>query len=190
MADLPIPLRVTCFADVLTLPAVPVDDWQLLPTDPGLYFAIIDMREVAYVGMSQRNLRGRWMGHERCQELKALGAVSVAYVPWPDSPELWQAERDAIQALDPNLNTQFSPTAQRRVNVFEPPSGETMMTLEGAAEYLGVSHMGVYRYIRTKQLARRLFGRELVLYKSELEALVRRRPGRPKRTPADPTATG
>lgn len=168
--------------DVLALPSVPERDWRLLPGGPGLYFAVANQEEVAYIGMSQMSLRGRWIDHDKRRELRELGDVHVAYVCCDDIGVLWIAERDAIRAMAPRLNAQYLPGRSRALSL-KIPGSELLLTVEGAAEYLTVSHMTVHRYIRHGRLPKRFFGRELVLFKSDLDNFERRPAGRPRKQP-------
>jgi excisionase family DNA binding protein len=61
---------------------------------------------------------------------------------------------------------------------------ETPLTVERAAEILGVSHMSVRRYMRDGRLPVRRLGREYLLYPSDLRGLIRPVMGRrPRKTP-------
>ena len=185
MAEIPSALSVSTAADVLSLPFVTLADRKSLPVGPGLYFAVIDRLSVAYIGMSAQSLRGRWLEHERRATLVSMGDLTIAYIAWERSSLLWDAERAAIQALTPVLNSQHLPSRHLGLSL-DVESGETLLTADGAAKYIGVSHTMIHRYVRSGLLPVRFFGRERVIFRSELERLrdpsQRPQPGRPRKS--------
>ena len=58
---------------------------------------------------------------------------------------------------------------------------DELLTVEKAADKLGVSHMTVRRYMNQGRLPKRKLGREYVLYLSDLKRLDRPPMGRPRR---------
>jgi excisionase family DNA binding protein len=63
---------------------------------------------------------------------------------------------------------------------------DELLTVDGAARLLDVSHMTVRRYMNQGRLPKRKLGREYVLYKSDLKKLDRPDMGRPRRTRPTP----
>jgi hypothetical protein len=96
--------RFTETDQVLALPWVSYRDKLCLPTGPGLYFAIIDGREVVYIGMSATSIRARWFQHSHLAPIREQGAITIAYVEIDDIPTLKAAERLAIRSIRPVLN--------------------------------------------------------------------------------------
>lgn len=60
---------------------------------------------------------------------------------------------------------------------------DELLTVDRAAERLGVSHMTIRRYMDRGLLPKRKLGREYVLYASDLKKLKRPKAGRPPSPP-------
>jgi len=189
MGTLPTELQFTSADQVLALPSVPYSDRRLLPIEPGLYFAIVNGDQVAYIGASTTSLRGRWHEHNRRVQMERLGSISIACVPCSDLAVLAVAERRAIETLRPPLNT-FHAAHPRPANpepvIFE---GQEFVTVQTAATELGVSHMTIRRWIEAGHLHPIRPGREYLILREELERYrdpkARPQPGRPRKPAAD-----
>jgi excisionase family DNA binding protein len=59
--------------------------------------------------------------------------------------------------------------------------GEKLLTIPKAAEYLGVSHMTIRRYIRDDRLHPIKPGRDYLIERDELEQFKKPSPGRPRK---------
>ena len=109
----PFPVWPKTLADVLALRWVDDAERANLPDDRGLYFALIDRERIAYIGVAW-SFRKRWKRHEKLGQLRALGALSVAILPCPRRPMVWQAELAAIWHFEPALNAQIKYRDRRR----------------------------------------------------------------------------
>jgi len=66
--------------------------------------------------------------------------------------------------------------------------GEKLLTIPKAADYLGVSHMTIRRYIDAGRLHPIKPGRDYLIERDELVALQRPKPGPKPKPPAPPPA--
>lgn len=104
---------------VLALPSVAyADRRRLLPEVPGLYFAIRNSREVLYIGMASKSIRGRWKTwHLAVCEIdkRRLGdQVRIAYLTYSDTKALAEDEKRAIRDFRPTFNSSHVPGALER----------------------------------------------------------------------------
>jgi len=99
---------------VKALDSVSFDRRKELPDAPGMYFAIVNGDQVAYIGVSRASLRRRWKQHDRRTALHSLGSVEIAYALCDDPAVLTEAERAAIACLRPVLNFHYVSGALER----------------------------------------------------------------------------
>ena len=89
--------------DPRSLPSVPLKSKNRLPEYAGIYFAIDSLSTIQYIGRSV-NIRDRWRGHHRCNQLESMSGVKIAYL-LIDAPELLDhIESALIEYFDPPLN--------------------------------------------------------------------------------------
>lgn len=105
MPDLPRTLH-----DIFKLPRVLFVDRGLLPSAPGLYFALYEAKEVrlAYVGKAD-NLRMRWTGHHREGDLSLLTALHI-----PVELAYLEAPKESLAAIEDSMIKLFSPPLNQR----------------------------------------------------------------------------
>lgn len=95
--------------DLLTLPYVMLSELRYLPTCGGIYFAIEEGGEVAYIGRSL-NIRLRWRAHpvaaDLCEasDLATARHVRLAWLAVEEAQQLDQLEREFIRQFRPRLN--------------------------------------------------------------------------------------
>jgi len=86
-----------------SLPSVALEDRSRLPQLSGIYFAIDSQSMVQYIGRSS-DIRLRWSDHHRCDDLKTIGGIKIAYLA-VDLPRLLpDIELALITWFDPPLN--------------------------------------------------------------------------------------
>lgn len=97
--------------DPFSLPSVELGQRDQLPQVSAVYFAILDT-EILYIGKSV-NLYQRWQGHHRINQLKSLGNVIIAWVPFInlEGQDLRKFEEECIVHFRPLLNGEVIRTA-------------------------------------------------------------------------------
>jgi hypothetical protein len=106
--------------DPLTLPYAALSESRYLPTCAGIYFAIKEGGEVAYIGQSL-NIRHRWRSHpvaavlREPSDLEAARRIRVAWLAVEDIGQINQLERALIRQFRPRLNDTYNsePKQQR-----------------------------------------------------------------------------
>lgn len=98
--------------DILSLPSVALIDARQLPERSGVYFAIIDNRQIAYVGVTW-SFRQRWRAHHKRLALEQLGSVTVHYLEAAEAI-MCDIEQDVIDLFRPHLNGAPSIVGPRR----------------------------------------------------------------------------
>lgn len=88
--------------DVYALPSVSLSDAKNLPATSGIYIAELS-GEILYVGQA-RNIRKRWGGHHRKDELLSLGDDVRLFWIECEPGTLDQNERWLIEELSPSIN--------------------------------------------------------------------------------------
>lgn len=86
----------------LFLPSVTWENRRSLPSESGVYFALSKNCEVLYVGATA-DLKARWRGHHRENDLRAMECASIAYYLCPKQ-DLSETEQSMITHLSPKLN--------------------------------------------------------------------------------------
>jgi hypothetical protein len=90
--------------NIENLPSVSLKDLKSLPEDRGIYFAIGQAGDLLYVGAS-KNIRKRWVSHNRLKDLKAFDDVRIAYLLVCDGSDIFEIEDLFIARLAPSLNS-------------------------------------------------------------------------------------
>lgn len=88
--------------DIALLPSLSLTERSQLPEITAVYFALSITGEVLYVGKAN-NLRSRWYGHHRYDQLRKFRTVRLAWFETPQD-ELDATERAFIAYYDPPLN--------------------------------------------------------------------------------------
>lgn len=89
--------------DVHTLPCEDIENKSLLPEIPTIYFAIDSNNVIQYIGRAQ-NIRQRWLGHHRYNQLSKIGGVRIAYLHIDCVDLLPSIESVLIEHFNPPLN--------------------------------------------------------------------------------------
>lgn len=89
-------------AEILSLPSVALAENRQLPEKSGVYFAIIDGSQIAYVGATW-SFQQRWRAHNKRLNLVKLGSVRVHYLE-VDEEIMCAVEQDVIDLFQPCLN--------------------------------------------------------------------------------------
>ena len=112
--------------DPLKLPSLPLAERSQLPRQPCVYFVLTD-ESVLYIGRTV-NLRDRWLGHHRWEQLKELNeSVRVAWFKCSEHHLLNEIETALINHFEPPLNGSELPFKKPRTTVtFEPEDYEEL----------------------------------------------------------------
>jgi transcriptional regulator with XRE-family HTH domain len=89
--------------DLKLLPWLPLESKADLPEQPAIYFAINSQGIIQYIGRSQ-NLKQRWAGHHKFDELTQIGDIKIAYL-FVEADLLAEVEKALIEWFKPSLNT-------------------------------------------------------------------------------------
>jgi hypothetical protein len=89
-------------SEILALPSVDLDENRELPERSGVYFAIVDARRIAYVGVTW-SFRQRWRAHNKRTALEKLGSIRVHYLEAAEDI-MCAIEQDVIDLFQPCLN--------------------------------------------------------------------------------------
>jgi GIY-YIG catalytic domain len=99
--------------DPCALPYVVMSELNYLPTCSGIYFAIEESGQVAYIGQSV-NIRRRWQNHHVQGRLCDLGdlhsarRVKIAWLEIDDTQKLEPLELALIRRFKPRLNKRYA----------------------------------------------------------------------------------
>lgn len=96
-------MSAVAFSEIAALPSVAYTERRSLPEVGGVYFAIIDSREIAYVGATW-SFHQRWRAHNKARALLALGDLRIHYLPLGDDWYTEYVEQDVIEEFNPRLN--------------------------------------------------------------------------------------
>lgn len=88
---------------IAALPSEAFSDRGLLPAQGGVYFAVINGSEIAYVG-STWSFQQRWRNHDKAGRLLELGDLRIHYLAVPEDLFWNYVEQDAIETFRPRLN--------------------------------------------------------------------------------------
>lgn len=88
---------------LLSLPFVSIENRLQLPSDSGIYFAIDGLGCVQYIGKAS-NLKQRWSGHHKHDELSCFDEVRIAWLSVSDVRLLCPIEAALIHYFKPPLN--------------------------------------------------------------------------------------
>lgn len=109
----------------LSLPYVMMSEMDYLPNTSGVYFAIDELGQVAYIGRSA-NIRQRWRAHhvqgDLCDlsDLNSARCVRIAWLAITDVQSIESLERTLIQRFRPRLNkTHVKPQKEAKPDAIE-----------------------------------------------------------------------
>lgn len=202
--------------DPLTLPYVMMSELDYLPTCSGVYFAIEEVEQVAYVGQSC-NIRQRWRAHhvegDLCDlsDLHSARRVKIAWFETAGGEDISTLERLLILRFRPRLNkTHLQPLKpvrapkparepQERIagNMMvgmKKPGEVKRLTVKEAAEILGAGEssgrawcvQGKFPNATATETPR---GPIWYIPESDLDGFEKRERGRPPK-PAEQSANG
>ncbi|MEH1902496.1 MAG: hypothetical protein V7L04_14025 [Nostoc sp.] len=89
--------------DLLDLPSMPLTQRNSFPPIPCVYFALSPQSEVMYIGRTV-NLKARWAGHHRYEEIKSIQGISIAWLEIKEVEILPGIEQSIIEYFNPPLN--------------------------------------------------------------------------------------
>jgi GIY-YIG catalytic domain len=89
--------------DPFQLPSLPLAWNKALPKCPAIYFVIIEVKQIIYVG-STGNLNSRWSNHNLIEKLKKMDNICIAWFECNNVSLLPLIETQFIKTLKPLLN--------------------------------------------------------------------------------------
>lgn len=93
--------------DPLSLPSVPLNGKDKLPTSPGIYFALSATGKILYIGRAGE-FKSRWRDHRHYPVLYFIEKVRVAYWKLDSKNNLSDIEQELINFHKPPLNNRTS----------------------------------------------------------------------------------
>jgi len=195
--------------DPLTLPYVMMSELRYLPTCAGIYFAIEEAGQVAYIGQST-NIYNRWRGHhvqgDLCDltSLEAARRVRLAWLEVADEGERLTMERALIRRFRPHLNDTYNrPTLSPAIPNANRSGGMEQLSVTEAAELLTAKEVaellqvgrstinlwcrqGAFKGARQEETP---FGAVWYIPRSALVGFQKPARGRPKKEKAETKAT-
>ncbi len=165
-----------------------MSELRYLPTCAGIYFAIEEGGEVAYIGQSL-NIRQRWRSHHVQDDLcdltilESARRVRLAWLEVSDVDALSDLERTMIQRFMPRLNDSY---ARLPRTVMPPQENVRMLTTREVAEKIdanpGTVRMwcinGTFPNAEQQETPR---GPIWLVPETDLQGFKRRSPGRPSK---------
>jgi excinuclease UvrABC nuclease subunit len=81
--------------DLKQLPSILLEDRKSLPNLIAVYFVLDDNDNVLYIGQA-KNVRNRWLGHHKTNQLTKLQNVKIAYLAVDKEELLYEIEKACI----------------------------------------------------------------------------------------------